>query len=113
MTTHHKIDGSPPFKVDFDALEWQSPLPGARFKVHQEGSRQIRLVEFTTEFVEPHWCEKGHIGLVLSGTLEVDFQGTLLTYGEGSGILIPAGPASAHKARSTTPVVRLVLVEEA
>jgi quercetin dioxygenase-like cupin family protein len=112
MTTHHTPGRGLAFKVDFDVLEWQSPLPGARFKVHREGSRQICLVEFTTEFVEPHWCEKGHIGLVLSGTLEVDFQGTLETYGEGSGIFIPAGVGSAHKARSQTPVVRLVLVEE-
>ena len=113
MTTQQAADGHAPFKVDFDALEWQSPLPGARFKVHREGSRQIRLVEFTTRFVEPHWCEKGHIGMVLSGTLEVDFQGTVVPYAEGSGIFIPPGADSAHKARSRTSVVRLVLVEEA
>jgi hypothetical protein len=40
----------------------------------RSGSKQLRLVEFSSEFVEPHWCEKGHIGLVLSGTLEVDCQ---------------------------------------
>ena len=60
------------FRVDFDALEWQPLLPGSRAKVHRDGSKQLRLVEFTSEFVEPHWCEKGHIGLVVSGTLEVD-----------------------------------------
>jgi hypothetical protein len=59
----------PSFKVDFDALDWQSPLPGARFKIHRGGSRQIRLVEFTSEFVEPHWCEKDHVGMVPSGAL--------------------------------------------
>ena len=69
-----------PFKVDFDTLEWQSPLPGARFKVHADGGQQIRLVEFTSEFVEPHWCEKGHIGMVLEGVLEVDFHGRVVVY---------------------------------
>jgi len=102
----------PPFKIDFDTLEWQSTLPGARFKVHREGSRQIRLVEFTAEFVEPHWCEKGHVGVVLDGALEIDLRGRMISFPRGSGIFIPAGAASAHKARSTTPVVRLLLVED-
>jgi quercetin dioxygenase-like cupin family protein len=101
-----------PFRIDFDGLEWQSTLPGARFKVHREGSRQIRLVEFTAEFVEPDWCEKGHVGVVLDGDLEIDFRGRVIPFPRGSGIFIPAGPAGAHKARSTTPVARLVLVED-
>ena len=99
-------------KVDFEALEWQSPLPGARFKIHADGSRQIRLIEFTSEFVEPHWCEKGHIGMVLEGVLEVDFRGRAIVYREGEGIFIPPGADTAHKARSLTLVVRLVLVED-
>ncbi len=94
------------FKVDFDALPWQSSLPGARFKVHRDGAKQLRLVEFTSEFVEPDWCEKGH------GALEIDFRGRVISYPEGAGIFIPAGPAGAHKARSVTAVTRLVLVED-
>jgi quercetin dioxygenase-like cupin family protein len=100
------------FKVDFDQLEWQAPLAGARFKAHREHGRQIRLVEFTSDFVEPVWCEKGHVGLVLEGELEVDFRGERQRYRPGEGIFIPAGAHSAHKARSLTPVVRLVLVED-
>ena len=101
------------FRIDFEAIDWQSLLPGARAKVHREGAKQIRLVEFTSEFVEPQWCEKGHIGFVVSGTLEIDFRGEVITYPEGSGILIPPGSSSAHKARSVTPAVQLFLVEDA
>ena len=100
-----------PYKVDFDTLEWQSPLPGARFKTYRADEKQIRLVEFTSEFVEPHWCERGHIGLVLEGILEVDFRGQVITYRKGDGLFIPPGAPSGHKARSVTPLVRLVLVE--
>jgi hypothetical protein len=96
-----------PFKVDFDSLAWQPSSTSARYKVHREGARQLRLVEFTSEFVEPHWCEKGHIGLVLTGTLEIDFGGQLVWYSAGSGIVISPGPSSAHKARPVTPIVRL------
>lgn len=100
------------FRVDFDALDWEPLLPGARAKVHRDGSKQLRLVEFTSEFVEPHWCEKGHCGFVVSGTLEIDFRGQVVRYSEGSGIFIPPGSSSGHKARSVTPVVRLILVED-
>jgi ribosomal protein S18 acetylase RimI-like enzyme/quercetin dioxygenase-like cupin family protein len=98
--------------VRFDALPWQSTMPGARFKVFGDGRKQMRLVEFTSEFVEPHWCEKGHVGWVLEGELEVDFRGRVVRYAAGSGIFIAAGPASAHKARAVTPAVRLFLVED-
>ncbi len=102
----------PSFKVDFDALEWQTLLPGARSKAYRVGSRQLRLVEFTSDFVEPTWCQKGHVGLVLDGCLEIDFQGRVLSFPKGAGIFILAGAENAHKARSLTPVVRLVLVED-
>lgn len=101
-----------PYRVTFDSLEWQSPMPGIRFKVFRDGNKQIRLAEFTSEFVEPDWCEKGHAGIVLSGELEVDFHGSVVCYPEGSGILIPPGAKSGHKARAVTSSVRLFLVED-
>ena len=96
--------------INFDALPWETQLPGARFKLHRKDSKQIRLVEFTSEFLEPHWCEKGHIGYVLEGTLELAFKDRRVTYEKGSGIWIEAG--CAHKASSSTKFVRLVLVED-
>lgn len=101
-----------PYKVIFDALEWQTPMPGARFKAHNDGTKQMRLLEFTSEFVEPHWCEKGHYGFVVQGELEIDFHGRCVRYAEGAGIFIPAGLSHGHKARSLTPSVRLFLVED-
>ncbi len=100
-------------KVIFDSLEWQEAMPGARFKVFGDGRKQMRLLEFTSAFVEPHWCEKGHVGFVLTGELEIDFDGRIVRYGEGDGIFIPMGTSARHKARSLTPSVRLFLVEEA
>jgi quercetin dioxygenase-like cupin family protein len=99
-------------KILFDQIEWQSPQVGVRFKVARDGPTQVRLVEFTPEFVEREWCEKGHAGLVLSGELEIDFLGHVIQFQEGSALLIPAGRAHAHKARVLTPLVRLFLVEE-
>lgn len=101
-----------PYKILFDQIEWQSSQPGARFKVARDGAKQMRLVEFTPEFIESEWCEKGHVGFVLSGELEIDFSGRVVRFPEGSALLIPAGKPHAHKARVLTPVVRLFLVED-
>jgi hypothetical protein len=100
------------FKVDFDSLEWQSPRPGMRFKLHREGSRQLRLVEFLNGEVDPHWCEEGHIGIVLTGELDVDFAGKVVSFREGNGIFISSGSSSAHRATSIAPGTRVLFVEE-
>ncbi|MHC4499416.1 MAG: cupin domain-containing protein [Planctomycetota bacterium] len=56
-----------------------------------EGGRKLRLVEFSKEFVEPDWCSRGHIGYVLEGQMEVNFDGKVIVFGPGDGIFIPAG----------------------
>lgn len=101
-----------PFKVRFDLIEWQHALPGARFKAFREGSKQLRLLELTSEFEESEWCEKGHVGIVLKGQLEIDFRGRVVRYPEGSGLFIPSGASSAHKASAKFSTVLLFLVEE-
>ena len=100
------------YRILFDELEWQDALPGARFKVYRDGNKQVRLLEFTSEFVEPDWCEKGHAGLVLKGELEIDFHGRLMRYPEGAALLIPSGKDGGHKARSLSLVTQLFLVED-
>lgn len=100
------------FKINFDDLEWQNASKGARFKAFQRADRQIRLVEFTRDFVEEEWCFKSHIGFVLEGEIEINFSGKTVNYTAGEGIFIPAGENNKHKARSVTNVVKLFLVED-
>ena len=100
------------FRIDFDKLAWESPHRGVQFKAFRREGKQLRLVEFTREYSEPHWCEKGHFGIVLSGELEINFKGQIVRYPEGSAIFIPSGPASGHKARAVTSIAKLFLVDE-
>lgn len=101
-----------PVRIDFEAIPWESPAPGFRVKVYRAGGKQIRLLEFTPAFVEPEWCGNGHVGLVLEGSIAVDFHGETVVYGPGDGVFIPAGERGGHKAHALTPAVRLVLVED-
>ncbi|MBU1155510.1 MAG: cupin domain-containing protein [Proteobacteria bacterium] len=100
-------------KVDFAALDWQSPGPGVRQKVHEKDGHRLRLVVFSREFSEGDWCRKGHLGYVLQGELEIDFNGIKVRYGTGDGLCIPAGKAHRHKAAVLGQSVRLILVDEA
>jgi quercetin dioxygenase-like cupin family protein len=100
------------YRVDFNEIAWQSPMKGLRFKAQRQSGRQVRLVEYTKE-MEPHWCEKGHIGYVLEGRLEIRFSTEVEIYGEGDGVFIPAGPEHKHMGKALTDVVRVIFVEEA
>lgn len=99
-------------KVDFEAIPWTLPVAGVRVKVFRQDGRQLRLAEYTREFVEADWCRKGHVGYVLEGSFELEFGGGRVTLQAGDGIFIRAGEASKHKARVLSEVARVVLVEE-
>ena len=72
-------------------------MPGMRFKSFSRDGKKLRIAEFDDQFVEPHWCEKGHVGIVLSGEFEIDFRGKIIRYPEGAAIFIPPGASHAHK----------------
>lgn len=99
--------------ISFESLPWESKAKGQRFKVHAENGKQIRLLELTPEFVEVMWCLKGHFGYVLDGVLELEFEDDVTLFRPGDGLFIPPGEAHKHKARALTPLVSLILIEEA
>ena len=100
------------FKVSFDAMEWQQIRPDVRQKVHYNGARQVRLVEFETSSGPEHWCEAGHIGYVLRGELSISFNGEVISFKAGDALFIPAGEASKHRAVAITRGTQLLMVED-
>jgi len=99
------------YKVDFKSMLWESPAEGVRFKAYEQGGRKLRLVEFSKEFVEPG-CTKGHVGYILEGQIEIDFDGEVIVFGPGDGVFIPAGEEHKHKGRVLTDIVKVILVED-
>ena len=98
--------------MDFESMEWEVPAVGVRFKAYEQGEKKLRLVEFAKEFVEPDWCTKGHIGLILEGEMEIDFDGDVILFKAGDGVFIPAGEEHKHKGRVLTDTVKAILVED-
>jgi hypothetical protein len=99
-------------KINFAELAWDESLVGARSKTAIRESRKLRLVEFTSEFVEQDWCIKGHLGYVLDGELEITFSDRIERFAAGDGMIIVGGADERHKAKVIGSVVRLILAEE-
>jgi len=99
------------YKVDFNNLQWEMPINGLRFKAICHRNRQLRLVEYTKE-MSPHWCEKGHIGYVLEGEMEIEYKNERLVYKSGDGIFIPSGQEHKHKGKVLSDIVRVIFVED-
>lgn len=100
------------YRIDFEAVDWVSPIEGMRQKAVEDGGKRLRLVEYYPE-MEPHWCEKGHHGYILEGRFEIEYgDGSFLVYEPGDGVFIP--PGAEHRHRGTVPegVVRVIFVED-
>lgn len=97
--------------IKFESIPWEVPAEGIRFKAYEQEGKKLRLAEFTKEFFEADWCTKGHIGYILDGQMEVDFNGKVIMFGSGDGLFIPAGEKHKHKARVLTDKLRIILVE--
>jgi quercetin dioxygenase-like cupin family protein len=60
------------------------------------------MVEYRAGYVADHWCEKGHILLVLEGELVTELRdGRAVALGPGSSYQVADG-AMAHRSRTDT-----------
>jgi quercetin dioxygenase-like cupin family protein len=84
--------------VQFDALPWEAPLPGLRFKAFVHGAQRLRLLEFSAGFEEPKWCTNGHAFHVLDGSFTLRLRDGEVRLKAGDVGFLPAGEPHAHKA---------------
>jgi hypothetical protein len=62
--------------------------------------------------MEPHWCDRGHLGYILEGRFEIEFAEGTYVFEARDGVIIPSGATSRHRARVLTVVVRAVFVKD-
>jgi quercetin dioxygenase-like cupin family protein len=84
------------YHILFESMKWENPQEGVYQKIYSKGDKRMRLLKFTESFVEDDWCTKGHIGYVLSGEMEIDFNGEVKSYIKGDGLWIEE-EESKHK----------------
>ncbi|MCA9215597.1 MAG: hypothetical protein KDB27_21175 [Planctomycetales bacterium] len=90
--------------IQFAKMAWENIATGAREKRIESPGFTLRLVEFSPGFIEHTWCQKAHLGYIISGNLAIQFRDGTVLYQQGDGICINAGCESEHKAIVTEGV---------
>jgi len=70
---------------------------GVKSKTYSGEDYKIRIVEFTDHYIEEDWCKKGHVGLVLEGSMKIEFEDETLLFEKGDGIYIESSGIDKHK----------------
>src|SRR5438045_9106291 len=95
--------------VSFGVVEWDEVPPiehagttgRALWRTVEKGNVRIRMVEYSPGYVADHWCERGHVVLVLAGELVTELRdGRSFTLGPGRSYQVADGDG-AH--RSVSP----------
>ena len=99
--------------ICFDDMDWEVPFRGVEQKVYSDGNQRLRLLKFKDDFIEDQWCLCNHVGYVLNGEMNVDFNGTIRCFKKGDGLWIKKGEESKHKVIiDKGKEVELILFEE-
>lgn len=68
--------------IPFGTTEWSDIIktehPGetgiAYWRTREFGELRVRMVEYSENYIADHWCDKGHILLLLEGELVTEFK---------------------------------------
>ncbi|HYK11681.1 MAG TPA: DHCW motif cupin fold protein [Gemmatimonadales bacterium] len=76
---------------------------GAAFsRTLEVGNIRVRMVRYTPGYVANHWCDRGHVLLVLSGALETELRdGPRHQLGSGMSYQV-ASRVAPHRSRTAT-----------
>ena len=66
-------------QVPFTVIEWEgkpvTEVPGksgiAQMRTAISDTLCVRMVDFTPGYTADHWCAKGHIALIIAGSLKI------------------------------------------
>jgi len=60
--------------VPFDAEQWAHEADGVRALVRDVDGKRWAVVDYAPGSGRPEWCSVGHLGFVLSGEIEYEFE---------------------------------------
>lgn len=95
-----KIEG-----VTFNTVDWSKihpvEYPGetgrATWRTVEQGNIRVRMVEYSAGYKADHWCDRGHVILVLEGELVTELKdGRVFTLRPGMSYQVASG-AEPHR----------------
>ncbi len=99
-------------------MDWSAVAPTfhagasgtATWRTLEVGNIRVRMVDYSPGYVADHWCERGHVLLVLEGELDTQLaDGRSFTLSAGMSYQVADG-ASSHRS-STAAGARLFIVD--
>ena len=94
--------------AQLNECDWVQLNDLVRQKSTSVEDKTVRFLELQSGFEETQWCYKGHIGYIISGRMEIQFEHETKTFEAGEAMVLPA--AIAHKAKAASKVT-LFLVD--
>lgn len=94
--------------IPFGTTDWANVPPArhpgetgeAFWRTRQFGDIRVRMVEYSPGYLADHWCDKGHILLVLEGELTTELKdGRVVVLRPGSSYQVADG-AAPHRSRT-------------
>lgn len=94
--------------IFFQTTDWSTVAPtmhpgqagDARWRTKEAGNVRVRMVDYSPGYVADHWCERGHVVLVLEGELVTELRdGREIVLGPGQSYVVADGDG-AHRSRS-------------
>jgi hypothetical protein len=95
----------------FDIVDWSKEAPtehagetgAAYWRTKMLGDVRIRLVEYTPGYLADHWCDRGHILLLLEGELTTELRdGRSYELTPGMSYQVSDFGDAAHRSRTDT-----------
>lgn len=105
--------------VPFGVSDWstipETSQPGASGTVSQrcveQGNIRVRMVRYSPGYLADHWCERGHVLLVLEGELTTELaDGALHVLRVGMSYQVADG-AAPHRSRTGASGATLFIVD--
>lgn len=100
--------------IDFGSAEWVEDVPGIRARETTVEGRRWAIVEYEPGARRLEWCRDGHVGLVLSGEVEYEFEDgrASLTVSRGDAFQLATGHAHRGTNRADG-ATQLFLIDDA
>jgi hypothetical protein len=98
-----KIEGVPFTTTDWEHIpstEHAGETGVARWRTIEAGNVRVRMVEYSPGYLADHWCERGHVLLVLAGELVTELaDGSAHVLHPGQSYEVADG-AAPHRSRT-------------
>jgi Cupin domain len=99
--------------IRFAEMDWGPDVPGIRARERWVQGRRWAVVEYARGARRHEWCLDGHVGYVLEGAIEYEFDdgGEVLIAAKDEGFCLSTG--RAHRGRNLADgPARLFLIDD-